>query len=83
MLADDILYHRLQRVLRWKSKLAHWKKSPASTSRIIRFGDYSYWHFSHIARRAAHQKPLYARDLLADKQRRMPLLPALKSYCCR
>lgn len=26
------------------------------------------------------QKPLYARDLLADKQRRMPLLPALKSY---
>lgn len=25
-------------------------------------------------------KPLYARDLLADKQRRMPLLPALKSY---
>ncbi len=26
------------------------------------------------------QRPLYARDLMADKQRRLPLLPALKNY---
>lgn len=26
------------------------------------------------------QRPLYARDLMADKERRLPLLPALKNY---
>ena len=38
VLADDILTIACRRVLRWKSKLAHWKKSPASI-RIIRLGN--------------------------------------------
>ncbi len=68
-----------QRVLRWKSKLAHWKKI-ARQHPDNPVGQFCYWHFSRIARVLRTQKPLYARDLLADKQRRMPLLPALKSY---
>ena len=43
-------------------------------------GQFCYWHFSRIARVLRTQRPLYARDLMADKQRRLPLLPALKSY---
>ncbi|MCY5688478.1 hypothetical protein OV522_26695, partial [Salmonella enterica subsp. enterica serovar 1,4,[5],12:i:-] len=43
-------------------------------------GQFCYWHFSRIARVLRTQRPLYARDLMADKQRRLPLLPALKNY---
>lgn len=43
-------------------------------------GQFCYWHFGRIARVLRTQRPLYARDLMADKQRRLPLLPALKNY---
>ncbi|KAE9788396.1 hypothetical protein GP662_30935, partial [Escherichia coli] len=43
-------------------------------------GQFCYWHFSRIARVLRTQRPLYARDLMADKQRRLPLIPALKNY---
>ncbi|MFP1557597.1 hypothetical protein ACLB1T_08865 [Escherichia coli] len=67
-----------QRVLRWKSKIGALEKI-ARQHPDNPVGQFCYWHFSPSPR-AAHPKPLYARDLLADKQRRMPLLPALKSY---
>ncbi len=52
-----------QRVLRWKSKLAHWKKI-ARQHPDNPVGQFCYWHFSRIARVLRTQKPLYARDLL-------------------
>ena len=43
-------------------------------------GQFCAWHFSRIARVLRSQRPLYPRDLMADKQRRLPLFPALKNY---
>jgi uncharacterized membrane protein YccC len=43
-------------------------------------GQFCAWHFSRIARVLRTQRPLYPRDLMADKQKRLPLFPALKSY---
>lgn len=77
MLADDILYHRLPTRFTMEKQIGALEKSPASI-RIIRLGNSAIG--TSAALPACCAKPLYARDLLADKQRRMPLLPALKSY---
>lgn len=78
-LADDILYHRF-------STRFTMDKQAGALDKIARHhpdnpvGQFCAWHFSRIARLLRTQRPLYVRDLMADKQRRLPLLPALKSY---
>lgn len=78
-LADDILYHRL-------STRFTMDKQAGALDKIARHhpdnpvGQFCAWHFSRIARLLRTQRPLYVRDLMADKQRRLPLFPALKSY---
>ncbi len=79
VLADDILYHRLPTRFTMDKQIGALEKI-ARQHPDNPVGQFCYWHFSRIARVLRTQKPLYARDLLADKQRRMPLLPALKSY---
>ena len=78
-LADDILYHRF-------STRFTMDKQAGALDKIARHhpdnpvGQFCAWHFSRIARLLRTQRPLYVRDLMADKQRRLPLFPALKSY---
>ncbi|MFB5174125.1 YccS/YhfK family putative transporter [Erwinia amylovora] len=78
-LADDILYHRFPRRFEMELPLEALEK-------IVRqhpdnpVGNFCYYHFSRIARVLRTQRPLYRRDLMADRQRHLPLLPALKSY---
>ncbi|MEI2267349.1 YccS/YhfK family putative transporter [Erwinia sp. CGal63] len=78
-LADDILYHRLperfsmEKPLQALEKIA--RQHPANP-----VGNFCAWHFSRIARVLRTQRPLYQRDLMADRQKRLPLLPAIKSY---
>ena len=43
-------------------------------------GNFCLYHFNRIARVLRTQKPLYQRDMMADRQRRLPPLPALRSY---
>ncbi|MBV7406325.1 YccS/YhfK family putative transporter [Enterobacter sp. ENT03] len=79
VLADDILYHRfpgrfnMDKQVGALEKIAH--QHPDNP-----VGQFCAWHFSRIARVLRTQRPLYVRDLMADKQRRQPLIPALKSY---
>jgi len=78
-LADDILYHSLPTRFTMD-------KQAGALDKIARHhpdnpvGQFCAWHFSRIARLLRTQRPLYVRDLMADKQRRLPLFPALKSY---
>ena len=78
-LADDILYHRLperfsmDKQLQALEKIA--RQHPANP-----VGNFCAWHFSRIARVLRTQRPLYQRDLMADRQKRLPLLPAIRSY---
>lgn len=78
-LADDILYHRypqrfsMEKQLGALEKIAH--QHPNNP-----VGQFCHYHFSRIARVLRTQRPLYTRDLMADRQRRLPLLPALKNY---
>ena len=79
LLADAILYHQLP-------DRFHMEKQLGALEKIARqhpdnpVGNFCYYHFSRIARVLRTQKPLYTRDLMADRQRRLPLLPALRSY---
>ncbi|WP_262265095.1 YccS/YhfK family putative transporter [Pantoea dispersa] len=79
MLADAILYHQLP-------ERFHMEKPLGALEKIARqhpdnpVGNFCLYHFSRIARVLRTQKPLYTRDLMADRQRRLPLLPALRSY---
>ncbi|QKJ85322.1 Putative ArAE family transporter [Paramixta manurensis] len=78
-LADDILYHRLpDRFTMEKPLQALEKISRQHPDNPV--GNFCYYHFSRIARVLRTQRPLYPRDLMADRQRRLPLLPALRSY---
>lgn len=65
-LADDLLYHRYPQRFQMDKQIGALEKIA--------------WHFSRIARVLRTQRPLYARNLMADKTRRLPLLPALKNY---
>ncbi len=79
ILADAILYHQLPARF-------HMEKQLGALEKIARqhpdnpVGNFCLYHFSRIARVLRTQKPLYTRDLMADRQRRLPLLPALRSY---
>ena len=79
LLADDILYHRL-------SPRFSLEKPIQALEKIARqhpdnpVGNFCYYHFSRIARVLRTQHPLYRRDLMADRQRRLPLLRACISY---
>ncbi|MBS0882660.1 FUSC family protein [Pantoea sp. JGM49] len=79
LLADAILYHQLP-------DRFHMEKQLGALEKIARqhpdnpVGNFCYYHFSRIARVLGTQKPLYTRDLMADRQRRLPLFPALRSY---
>ncbi len=78
-LADDILYHRLpERFSMDKQLQALEKISRQHPDNPV--SNFCVWHFSRIARVLRTQRPLYQRDLMADRQRRLPLLPAIKSY---
>ena len=78
-LADDILYHR------YPTRFSMDKQSEA-LEKIARqhpdnpVGQFFDYHFSRIARVLRTQRPLYVRDMMEDRQRRLPLFPALKSY---
>ncbi|XTZ40436.1 YccS/YhfK family putative transporter [Salmonella enterica] len=79
VLADDILYHHypsrfnMDKQIGALEKIAH--QHPENP-----VGQFCAWHFSRIARVLRTQRPLYQRDLMAEQQRRLPLLPAIKSY---
>lgn len=79
VLADAILYHQLP-------ERFHMEKPLGALEKIARqhpdnpVGNFCLYHFSRIARVLRTQKPLYTRDLMADRQRHLPLLPALRSY---
>ena len=79
VLADAILYHQLP-------DRFHMEKQLGALEKIARqhpdnpVGNFCLYHFSRIARVLRTQKPFYTRDLMADRQRRLPLLPALRSY---
>ncbi|WLI77930.1 YccS/YhfK family putative transporter [Kosakonia sp. H02] len=79
VLSDDILYHR------YPTRFTMDKQTGA-LEKIARqhpdnpVGQFCAWHFSRIARVLRTQRPLYIRDLMEEKQRRLPLIPALKSY---
>lgn len=79
VLADDILYHKLpERFTMDKQLQALEKISRQHPDNPV--GTFCYYHFSRIARVLRTQRPLYQRDLMADRQRRLPLLPAIRSY---
>ena len=66
-----------EQVIRWNARTVAERLRVLADNPV---GQFCYWHFSRIARVLRTQRPLYARDLMADKQRRLPLIPALKSY---
>ncbi|EOI3464693.1 YccS/YhfK family putative transporter [Cronobacter dublinensis] len=78
-LSYDILYHRYSRRFTMDKQIE-------ALAKIARqhpdnpVGQFCEYHFSRIARVLRTQRPLYARDLMDNGQRRLPLLPALKSY---
>ncbi|WNN44669.1 YccS/YhfK family putative transporter [Winslowiella toletana] len=78
-LADDILYHKLPRRFSMDKQLGALEKISRQHSDNP-VGNFCYYHFSRIARVLRTLRPLYQRDLMADRQRRLPLIRALKSY---
>lgn len=78
-LADDILYHQLPERFAMDKQLGALEKI-ARQHPDNPVGNFCLYHFSRIARVLRSQKPLYQRDLMADRQRRLPLLSALRSY---
>ncbi len=79
VLADDILYHRYpQRFVMDKQIEALEKIARQNPDNPV--GQFCHYHFSRIARVLRTQRPLYVRDLMEDRQRRLPLWNALKSY---
>lgn len=79
VLADDMLYHRFPKRFQMDKQIEALEKI-ARQHPDNPVGHFCAWHFSRIARVLHTQRPLYARDLMADKERRLPLLPALKNY---
>lgn len=79
VLADDLLYHRYPtRFLMKKQTQALKKLARQHPDNPV--GQFCAWHFGRIARVLRTQRPLYTRNLMADKARHLPLIPALKSY---
>ncbi|MEZ3500961.1 YccS/YhfK family putative transporter [Pantoea sp. KPR_PJ] len=78
-LADAILYHQLPSRFEMEKPLGALEKITRQHPDNP-VGHFCFYHFSRIARVLRTQKPLYQRDLMSDRQRRLPLLPALRSY---
>ena len=78
-LADAILYHQLPNRFEMEKPLGALEKITRQHPDNP-VGHFCFYHFSRIARVLRTQKPLYQRDLMSDRQRRLPLLPALRSY---
>ncbi|MDZ7277013.1 YccS/YhfK family putative transporter [Pantoea eucrina] len=78
-LADAILYHQLPPRFEMEKPLGALEKI-ARQHPDNPVGHFCFYHFSRIARVLRTQRPLYTRDLMADRQRRLPLLAALRSY---
>lgn len=78
-LADDILYHRYIRPFDMTDQLSALKKlgQQFPDNPVPQFSNF---HFTRIAQVLHKEQPLYQRDLMRDRQRRLPLWPALKSY---
>ncbi|ERK11626.1 MAG: YccS/YhfK family putative transporter [Pantoea sp.] len=79
LLADAILYHQLPERFQMDKQLGALEKI-ARQHPDNPVGNFCLYHFSRIARVLRTQKPLYTRDLMADRQRRLPFFPALRSY---
>lgn len=79
VLADDILYHRMPDRFSMDKPLQALEKI-ARQHADNPVGNFCFYHFSRIARVLRTQRPLYRRDLMADRQRRLPFFPALRSY---
>ncbi|MBV8044231.1 YccS/YhfK family putative transporter [Pluralibacter sp.] len=79
VMADDILYHRFPRRFSMEKQIGALDKI-ARQHPDNPVGQFCAWHFSRIARVLRLQRPLYPRNLMADKERRLPLIPALRSY---
>ena len=79
VLADDILYHRYPTRFNMDKQIGALEKI-ADQHPDNPVGQFCAWHFSRIARVLRSQRPLYPRNLMADKERRLPLFAALKNY---
>ena len=79
VMADDILYHRFPTRFNMDKQIGALEKI-ARQHPDNPVGQFCAWHFSRIAKVLRSQRPLYPRNLMADKERRLPLFPALKSY---
>ncbi|WP_024554247.1 YccS/YhfK family putative transporter [Franconibacter helveticus 513] len=79
VMADDILYHRYPHRFAMDKQIAALEKITRQHPDNL-VGHFCEYHFSRIARILRSQRPLYTRDLMADRQKRLPLLQALKSY---
>lgn len=79
VLADDILYHRFPQRFSMDKQLGALEKI-ARQHPDNPVGQFCAWHFGRIAHVLRTQRPLYPRNLMADNQKRLPLIPALKSY---
>ena len=79
VMADDILYHRFPTRFNMDKQIGALEKITRQHPDNP-VGQFCAWHFSRIAKVLRSQRPLYPRNLMADKERRLPLLPALKSY---
>lgn len=79
VLADDILYHRFPQRFTMDKQIGALEKI-ARQHPDNPVGQFCVWHFGRIAHVLRTQRPLYPRNLMADNQKRLPLIPALKSY---
>ncbi|AIR64186.1 YccS/YhfK family putative transporter [Cedecea neteri] len=79
VLADDILYHRYPTRFTMDKQIDALEKI-ARQNPDNPVGQFCHYHFSRIARVLKTQRPLYVRDLMEDRERRLPFFPALKSY---
>lgn len=79
IIADDILYHRLPSRFSMEKQTGALEKIANQHPETLS-GSFATGTLAVLPAYYALSVPLYARDLMADKQRRLPLLPALKSY---
>ncbi|WP_414165790.1 YccS/YhfK family putative transporter [Superficieibacter sp. BNK-5] len=79
VMADDILYHHYSGRFNMEKQIGALEKI-ARQNPDNPVGQFCAWHFSRIARVLKTLRPLYPRDLMADRQRRLPLWSALKNY---
>ncbi|MBU4682779.1 FUSC family protein [Cedecea davisae] len=79
VLADDILYHRYPTRFTMEKQIDALEKI-ARQNPDNPVGQFCHYHFSRIGRVLKTQRPLYVRDLMEDRERRLPFFPALRNY---